>query len=669
MSRLHLRKALGLSLLLILIARDAAGAPVFVDDPSKEGHVVISSGADFFLRCSTREPADIFYVATKSNVTYGPGNTHVNITKISDRETLLSVKSNDSEARARLFQAKFFVCEAQSTVDGTRSTTAKFEIIEGEKPSFEGQSENRQASEGQEITLFCLLSSSTLPYPLDVFWIFKNETGVFTFLSTADQSFNDRFSLKLTLSRHNHGEYRCNATNKFGSGVSGSIQVNVTYFDESHFLFNSSLNVVKEGGTVKLTVQTEAFPPPAKISIVKDGNILDSTANKNYFEVRLTAKQISSGNYTVAVQHQSNTYTRTLNLQVLSKPDGINFSVIAFYSHSFNYSWNVTFPGNPYFENVTMCCTALRGAVRNVSCSNGDSKTTPAGSGVNDTLSDLTESNTYYCQLFVTNALGSRGSKTKEVTIPTAPGRPTLRCVRAGTMHLTADFSVDSTGGDKILGYRAYYWNAGGRKQECKPVTLISANGGRCQAFNLLDDHTYFFEVIAWNSVGSNLPLLSSCNTTCGPLIGVNASSESSGLAMFKIPSRCGFVKSYSVKDCDTASTFDADMAQLDTGVSITVQGLKSGNYCLSLTVTTDQGFTQTKNFSGSIIPPQDKMWTAGKIVGLVLGLVLVLLLGLGGPVLIYSVISIKKETTSRRGHDRKETGDVSIRMRRFSGL
>ena len=84
-----------------------------MDDPSSVRSVVITE-ADIDLVCSTQDPSTIKWVRN-GVAAHGPGDSTLNITKVSDRKSVLYVRRDDSAAIGLLLGASDFTCQANDT--------------------------------------------------------------------------------------------------------------------------------------------------------------------------------------------------------------------------------------------------------------------------------------------------------------------------------------------------------------------------------------------------------------------------------------------------------------------------------------------------------------------------------------------------------------------------
>ena len=110
---------------------DILGAPTFVDDPASLKKIYVASEEDVIVVCSTQNPANITWQGGRGNssVVYGPGNAELNVTQVTDRKSVLYVRS--SEAKGTLLTRGPFLCRARDRATFQERTTSLFQFLQG----------------------------------------------------------------------------------------------------------------------------------------------------------------------------------------------------------------------------------------------------------------------------------------------------------------------------------------------------------------------------------------------------------------------------------------------------------------------------------------------------------------------------------------------------------
>eukprot|EP00118_Oscarella_pearsei_P021086 m.234464 g.234464 ORF g.234464 m.234464 type:complete len:525 (+) comp40111_c0_seq16:358-1932(+) len=434
--------------------------------------------------------------------------------------------------------------------------------------------------------------------------------------------------------------YRCQAVNQFGIALSNQIRVIVTYFDESEFGFTIDPPRPKEGELVTFSVNINANPPASSITISKNETIVTSVVNSSQLIHRLTASANLTGDYNATVVHLSDVYRQTDNITILSVPDEGKFKVTASYPNSFIYTWSLGFNGNTPVISVTMCCTANPNTLQNTKCKN--SKTTLVDSGVtSDTLDGLMPNTSYFCQLSAANEVGSSESRnvTKIKTQATVPSIPTVTCPLIRKTSITVNWMVASNGGNPIIDYDVKYGNTTSNAiHQCTSKKMFPS-GGACTLTHLVNNVQYFIEVIARNSIGSSHPGKTACNTTCTLGLDFLASSAKGRVLRFNLSSsECGVVAQATVKRCDKESTLKSTLLsqKSDTEFLVAVAGLKSGTDCITVTVSTKEGYVGAGSFNVTITTNTDSNQSAKVAAAVTCSLLVVLCGGGFGFVIIY---------------------------------
>ena len=62
---------------------------------------------------------------------YGPGNADLNVTQVTDRKSVLYVRSNDNAAKGILMYDGPFICQARDRTTSQKSTTLPFTFDRG----------------------------------------------------------------------------------------------------------------------------------------------------------------------------------------------------------------------------------------------------------------------------------------------------------------------------------------------------------------------------------------------------------------------------------------------------------------------------------------------------------------------------------------------------------
>eukprot|EP00118_Oscarella_pearsei_P022990 m.270697 g.270697 ORF g.270697 m.270697 type:complete len:372 (+) comp40543_c0_seq146:2860-3975(+) len=313
---------------------------------------------------------------------------------------------------------------------GAENVTKPFKFVLNNKPEFtdfENQSENVQIAEGQELELKFSISRFTVVDASSVVLIFENGTSRYIFNVTGiDLNAEERvYVFKIAGHTYNSGVYTCKATNQFGATLSSPVKVTVDFFDQTKFIFQITPSVAEEDESVVFSVETSSSPSPSVIVVTNpSGKVMHSAVEESSIQFNVTARKDFTGSYKAITVHQTENYTRTSSLTVLSvpdvaPPDDVALTLISASSHSFNYTWTVGSHGTAPITSTTLCCTRQPADVRDTSCANGHNKTTQASS-TSDTVDGLAANTTYYCQLFAISSVGSSGSEMKPVTTQAA---------------------------------------------------------------------------------------------------------------------------------------------------------------------------------------------------------------------------------------------------------
>ncbi|KAI4895890.1 hypothetical protein NFI96_001616 [Prochilodus magdalenae] len=125
--------------------------------------------------------------------------------------------------------------------------------------------------EGSSVTLTC--SSDTNP-PVKIYTWFKDKTEV-----ASEKGQNYRIT---KISSKGRGEYKCTASNKYGTKDSPVVYMNVLYSPKSVSVSISPSGEIMEGSSVTLTCSSDANPPVKNYTWFKEGGISPVGSGQNY---------------------------------------------------------------------------------------------------------------------------------------------------------------------------------------------------------------------------------------------------------------------------------------------------------------------------------------------------------------------------------------------------
>ena len=110
---------------------DILGAPTFVDDPASSETIYVASEEDVIVVCSTQNLANITWQGGRGNtsVVYGPSNAKLNVTQVTDKKSVLYVRS--SESKGTLVARGPFLCRARDRATYQERTTSSFRFLQG----------------------------------------------------------------------------------------------------------------------------------------------------------------------------------------------------------------------------------------------------------------------------------------------------------------------------------------------------------------------------------------------------------------------------------------------------------------------------------------------------------------------------------------------------------
>nr|XP_058964944.1 hemicentin-2-like [Pocillopora verrucosa] len=180
-----------------------------------------------------------------------------------------------------------------------------------EKPSTKLQPETVTVNEGENVTLFCNSSGSSLT----ITWKFNGSDVTTSGDSRISFSDDNRHLIITNVSRVNKGEYKCVASNKVGNYTSNVAFVSVEFAPEVTIIGDQK-RYLANGTDLLLTCQFKALPTVSEVQWVKDGILIASTlatplngsretiSHQNESQAQLSIIAVSlknTGNYTCNV--------------------------------------------------------------------------------------------------------------------------------------------------------------------------------------------------------------------------------------------------------------------------------------------------------------------------------------------------------------------------------
>ena len=119
-------------------------------------------------------------------------------------------------------------------------------------------------------------------------------------------------------------------------------------------------------------------------------------------------------------------------------------------------------------------------------------------------VSSLTNGTTYFFKVLATNAVGDSALSNETSATPLGvPGAPTGLTATPGNGQVTLNWTAPSSnGGSAITGYKVYEGTTTGGENLTTPV--CSGNTTSCAVTGLTNGTTYFFKVVATNTVGDS---------------------------------------------------------------------------------------------------------------------------------------------------------------------
>ncbi|XP_065838029.1 neurofascin-like isoform X3 [Oscarella lobularis] len=572
-------------LVLLIYSGGVFSVPVFVDDPSSVRSVVITE-ADIDLVCSTQDPSTIKWV--RDGVALGPGDSTLNITKVSDRKSVLYVRRDDSAAIGLLLGASDFTCRANDT--SQVASTNVFSFVLGRAPRISRQSTLTSPfflQENQPLELFCVFSVNIVPSPA-VVWRKRNGNRSLELNPTQDATgaLERTVSLMLDGRRSQDGTYTCEARNSLGSIVSSLMVITVTYLDNLTISFTPSSRRVLEGNSVSVLAEVASNPPPYNITVSKGNTKKVTVTDTKTLNYAFQAKREDSGNYTITASQREGTISKELHLTVIGAPTGVQFSMSSLTNESFSYEWSIGSDGNSRIQNVTMCCSQTPIQVIEPTMCGRMSRTMTNLSKAMDTLGGLRPNTEYYCALFAYNEVGVTGSTAKRIRTKSAPGEANITCSSIQETSLFLTWTVFN-GGDAIGSYIVRY------QPTSSPTNWksLTVDVTQTQLKNLTEQTSYDMEVEAANAYGTSIGRVT-CSTQCEVLPEFLADTvvdvDEGQAFQLRVDNRCGGVRDVEVSLCSGESLQSEFSSHSSRVIWVNVTSLREpGDYCINVKVTT----------------------------------------------------------------------------------
>jgi hypothetical protein len=232
-----------------------------------------------------------------------------------------------------------------------------------------------------------------------------------------------------------------------------------------------------------------------------------------------------------------------------------------------------------------------------------------------ESVTGLTNGNAYTFKVAATNGVGTGNQSTASasITLPTAPGAPTIGTATAGVRSAQVTWTAPSSnGGSAITGYVVTPYLSGA----AQAAQTFNSTATTETVTGLTAGSAYTFKVAAINAVGTGNQSAASGSVTIptvpgtpnAPTVAKNGSSTTSLVVTWVAPSTGGSpITSYTVNEyTKSGSTYTlvATFNPSGTGVTYTPTGLSSSKtYYYTVTATNAVGSGSASGYSAGLAP------------------------------------------------------------------
>ncbi|XP_022800131.1 hemicentin-1-like [Stylophora pistillata] len=313
-----------------------------------------------------------------------------------------------------------YTCNVTNEVNSTVASTM---IDVQEKPSAKLQPEAVTVKEGENVTLFCNSSGSSLP----ITWQFNGSDVTTLGDSRISFSVYNKSLIITNVSRKQKGEYKCVARNKYGDDTSNIAVVSVK-FEPEVTIDGDQEQFRAKGENFTLICRYNSSPPVSEVQWIKDGKVIaiNSTATNNGSRVTITHHHGSLSQLSIASasSNDSGTYTCNVTNELNSTTDSTSIVIQVTPSIETNPQASRIKEG----ENLTLFCNGSGSSLTTSWTKNGsninsseDSRILLLADNEQLTITNVSRTDNGAYQCVVSNDVGNATSNAAILTVQFGP--------------------------------------------------------------------------------------------------------------------------------------------------------------------------------------------------------------------------------------------------------